>query len=204
MDDVTESDLSDLRLLKGARSRQTIARHAAEVATVEGLNGVSIGRLAADLGISKSGVATLFGTKENLQVAAVDAARAVFREYVVTPNLDKPEGIERLRAVLESWIEFLAGATFPGGCFRAANIGDFDSRPGPVHDALQRDYGDWQAFLARQLRVAKQAGDVRADIDPELEAFHIDAVGTAANFAMRAGDTDAPHKIRRIIDRILA
>jgi AcrR family transcriptional regulator len=187
----------DLRLERGTRARQTIARHAVDVASMEGLNGLSIGRLATDLGLSKSGVQTLFGTKEKLQVAAVDAAREAFIDAVVRPAQSEPHGVARLRALIENWIVYAETPLFPGGCFRAANLADFDSRPGEVRDALFRDQQDWLALLNTELAHGGVA-------DPDLVAFQIDAVLCAANTALRLGDTQAVNKVRRVVNGFLS
>ncbi len=194
---------SDGRLLRGARSRHSIARHAVDVASVEGLTALSIGRLATDLGISKSGVQALFGSKENLQLAAVEVARETFLAEVVGPAAAAPRGLARLRALVESWISYAESPLYPGGCFRAANLPEFDSRPGAVRDALARDTRDWQAALAAELRRAAAAGET-ADLDAELVAFQIDAVLCAANTALRLGDEHVVDKVRRVLDGLLA
>ena len=193
----------DQRLLRGARARRTVARQAVHLASVEGLTGLSLGRLAADLGISKSGIQTLFGTKERLQLAAVESAREMFVDAVVRPALAAPRGVDRLRALVEHWIVYAETPLFRGGCFRAANLAEFDSRPGPVRDALFRDQRDWRALLAGELRAAVDAGEI-AELDPELTAFQIDAVLCATNTALRLGDPDAVDTLHRVIDGLLA
>lgn len=194
---------SDQRLLRGARARQAIARHAVDVASLEGLNGLSIGRLATDLGLSKSGIQTLFGTKENLQLAAVESAQEQFTDAVVRPAQAAPHGAARLRTLTERWISYAKTPLFAGGCFWAANLPDFDSRPGQVRDALFRHHQNWLALIAGELRHAVDASEI-ADLDVDLTAFQIDAVLTAANTALRLGDNDAVNKIRRVIDGFLA
>lgn len=194
---------ADRRLLRGDRARQTIVRHAVDVASAEGLTGLSIGRLATDLRISKSGVATLFGTKQRLQLAVAAAAREAFLDAVVRPVAAAPRGRDRLRALIERWIAYATAPLFTGGCFWAANLPDFDSRPGPVRDALIRHHRDWLDLIAGELRHAAERGQI-PDLDADLAAFQIDAVLSAANTALRLGDDDAPEKIRRVLESMLA
>ena len=189
---------ADLRVVRGDRTRRTITRHAADVASLEGLSGLSIGRLATDLDMSKSSVATLFGTKEKLQLATVEAARHAFLDEVVRPVPDTPHGAERVRALTERWIAYATAPLFPGGCFWAANLPDFDSRPGPVRDALARQRRDWQALLTDELRHAVEAGQI-APVDADLAAFQIDAVLLATNTALRLGETEAADKARQVV-----
>jgi AcrR family transcriptional regulator len=169
------------------------------VASLEGLNGLSIGRLAADLGVSKSNVQTLFTTKENLQLAAAELARETFLDAVVVPAMTAAPGIARLRALTENWIEYVSKPLFPGGCFWAANLPDFDSRPGPVRDTLARHQQDWRGLLATELRSAAIPA-----LDPDLTAFQIDAVLIATNTALRLGDETAVPNARRVIDGFLS
>lgn len=198
----SEQEISDQRRLKGARARATIARHAADVASVEGLTGLSLGRLAGDLGVSKSGVATLFGTKENLQLAAVQSAREVFIEHVVRPALSADRGMPRLRAIIDHWFDYVGEPLLPGGCFRGASVPEFDSRPGPVRDALAADRDDWFAVLEKEIGRAQEQGYL-AGLDPHAVAFQLDAVVAAANTAARMGDDTALPTARAIIDGLL-
>ncbi|MFE3518277.1 TetR/AcrR family transcriptional regulator [Streptomyces sp. NPDC059166] len=197
-----EQGTSDRRLLRGARSRRAILRHAVDVASLEGLDGLSLGRLAGDLKISKSGVQTLFGTKENLQVATAECARGVFADAVVRPALSAPEGAARLRALVESWLAYATTPLFPGGCFWAANQAAFDGRPGRVHDALFDGQRSWRGLLADELRHAVEAAEI-AELDVDLAAFQLDAVLLAANTALRCGDEDAAAKARRVAEGLL-
>ncbi|MFD1811173.1 TetR/AcrR family transcriptional regulator [Rhodococcus gannanensis] len=194
---------TDQRLIKGARARATIARHAADVASTEGLTGLSLGRLAADLGLSKSGVATLFGSKENLQLAAVQSAREVFVERVVRPALAAGPGVDRVRALVDEWLEYVREPVFPGGCFRSATIAEFDSRPGAIRDALIADRADWLGLLSREIARAQADSDSSAR-DPDGVAFEIDAVLVATNTALQLGDSDAIERSRGVVEWILA
>jgi AcrR family transcriptional regulator len=193
----------DRRLLRGAQSRRTIARHAVDVASLDGLDGLSFGRLAADLGVSKGGIQTLFGTKENLQVAVAEAAREAFEEAVTRPARTQPPGAARLRVLVDRWIAYAEEPLFPGGCFWAANLPVFDSQPGPVRDTLARQQRAWRGLIAAELRHAAGPGEIAASDAGQL-AFQIDAVLTATNTALRLGDDSAVDTARRIINPLLA
>lgn len=166
------------------------------MASLDGLDGLSFGVLAADLGMSKSGVQTLFGTKETLQIATVECAGGVFDEAVVRPAGTAPHGAARLRALVEAWIGYASDPLFPGGCFWAANEAAFDSRPGPVHDVLFAGRRSWRTLLADELR---HAGATDAD----LKAFQLDAVLIAANTALRRGEGEAVEQVRRVTEHLL-
>lgn len=135
-------------------TRAQIVERAMTVASTDGLEGLTIGRLADDLRMSKSGVIGHFQTKEGLQVAALREAGEVFRREVVEPAREHPPGIERLRAIGERWISYLERQVFPGGCFFAAATLEYDDRPGPVRDILEEGQGAWQGYIARQAEIA--------------------------------------------------
>ncbi|MFD6400322.1 TetR/AcrR family transcriptional regulator [Nocardia sp. NPDC060249] len=194
---------SDQRLAKGARARATIARRAAELASVEGLDGLSIGRLATDLGISKSGIATLFGTKEALQLAAVQAGRDIFIERVIAPGLRAPRGGIRVRAMIEGWFAHIENPPFPGGCFRVATLTEFSSKPGPVRDAVVADHDSWLSFLADEVRKAQAMGELTGT-DADLLVFELDAIVSAANIARQTGDSARVEAARTIAARLLS
>ncbi|MBF6219567.1 TetR/AcrR family transcriptional regulator [Nocardia abscessus] len=197
------AEITDKRLLRGARTRATVLRQAVDIASLDGLEGLSFGRLAADTGLSKAGIQTLFRTKEALQLAAVDHARDRFVAAVVEPARSEPHGVARLRALIEHWIAYAETPLFAGGCFRVATMAEYDSKPGPVHDALFRDQRDWVRLLARELRAAATAGEI-AELDADLAAFQIDAVLCATNTALRVGDPKAADRARRIVEGFLA
>jgi AcrR family transcriptional regulator len=198
-----QPEITDKRLLRGAQTRKTVLRRAVDIASLEGLGGVSFGRLAVDTGLSKAGIQTLFKTKETLQLAAVEFAREMFIGAVIRPARAAPAGVARLCALLDHWAVYAETPLFAGGCFRVANLAEFDSRPGPVHDALFHDQREWREVIATELRQAVDRGDV-AELDVELTVFQIDALLCAANTALQSGDTEAVSKARRIIDGLLA
>lgn len=177
-------------------------RQAVDVASLDGLDGLSFGRLAADTGLSKAGVQALFRTKEALQLAAIEHAREMFAEAVVVPAGSAPRGLARLRALFDRWVVYAETPLFAGGCFRAANLAGYDSRPGPVRDALFRDQRDWLRTLTGELTQAVAAREL-APLDPDLTAFQIDAVLCATNTALRTGDRDATPNLRRILTALL-
>ena len=184
----------DRRLLRGAQSRQAVVRHGVDLASLDGLDGLSFGRLAGDLGISKSGIQTLFSTKEQLQLAVAEAARTAFVDAVIAPTEGHPDGPVRLRALVGRWLAYAEEPLFPGGCFWAANLPVFDSRPGPVRDALVRHQRAWRQLLATQF------GHAGAD----LAAFQLDAVLMAANTALRLDDHSAAPRVHDVLDTLLA
>ncbi|WP_024936254.1 TetR/AcrR family transcriptional regulator [Actinomadura welshii] len=181
---------TDGRLLKGAQTRRVILCRAADIASAEGLEGLSIGRLATELGISKSGVFTHFGSKEELQLATVGKAVEVFREHVVEPALSAPAGLGRVRALLDAWQRYQREPVFPGGCFFHSTMAEFDARPGRVRDAIAASQRDWGAFLERCLREARDLGEIDASTDVPQLAFELEAVcRTGAAHALLYDDT---------------
>jgi AcrR family transcriptional regulator len=192
----------DKRLVRGSQSRRRVLDRAVDVASVSGLDGLTFGKLAGDLGVSKAGIQTLFTSKEALQLATIERAGALFAETVVDPCRTAPAGIARLRALLERWVMYAETPLFEGGCFWSANVAAFDSRPGPIHDALFAHHQGWIGALTEQLRCAVAQGELTAR-DSEATAFELDAVLMATNIALRAGDAGAVNRARRITGRLL-
>lgn len=197
-----DAEHADGRRRRGAQSRNAITRRAVDIASEEGLYGLSFGRLADDLSISKAGIQTLFRTKEQLQLATVDQARLVFVDFVIRPAYQVPEGLTRLRALIDNWMDYAARPLFPGGCFWAANLPEFDSRPGPIRDALAKQRQEWIEVLAREVDTAINNGEI-VELDADLAAFQIYAVLNAANIALRLGDTESVSKVHRVVDNML-
>jgi AcrR family transcriptional regulator len=196
------SDITDKRLLRGAKTRHEVLRQAVDLASLEGLDGLSFGRLAAGTGMSKAGVQALFKSKEVLQLAAIDYAREMFLDAVIRPARSAPPGIARLRALLEYWIVYAETPLFAGGCFRVANLAEYDSKPGPVRDALFRDQRSWQGVLRDELTHAIESSEI-VPLDVELTVFQIDAVLCSANTALRMCDPDVVDQVRRVIHGFL-
>jgi AcrR family transcriptional regulator len=165
----------------GERSRSAILREAAKLATVEGLDGLSIGRLASAVGMSKSGLFAHFGSKEELQLATIAAASDVFTHEVVEPAASAPNGLERLRQLCENFLRHVAGDAFPGGCFFASVAAELDTRPGPVRDVAIQLVNGWTTMLESAARDARAEGAIAADEDPAQLAFEVDAYLLLAN-----------------------
>jgi AcrR family transcriptional regulator len=166
---------------KGQRTREAILDEAARLATVVGLEGLSIGELARATGMSKSGLYAHFGSKLDLQLATIERARQTFVVEVLRPALQAPKGIERLLAACEAFISHVERRVFPGGCFFSAAAVDVGSRPGPVHDAILAQRLDWLAILERLAAEATELGELEPDADPAQLAFELQALLVAAN-----------------------
>jgi AcrR family transcriptional regulator len=180
--EVTQGDRIDGRRERGRRTRASILATAVDIASVEGLEGLTIGRLAAELGMSKSGLFAHFGSKEELQLATIEAARETFIDAVVAPARAAERGLPRLRALLDAKLAYLRGEIFRGGCFFDAARMEYDGRPpGPVRDAIIQQADDWLEHLTARIRAARDAGHIDADIEPEQLAFELDALHAAAN-----------------------
>lgn len=190
----------DGRRIRGDRTRREITERAAEVASVAGLSGVSLHQLARDLGISKSGVAAAFGSKQDLEVATVATAAEIFVEHVVEPAMSKRAGRPRLRALIDAWFAYIEARVFPGGCFMAAVLPEYDTQPGPVRDALNDGRTAWTELLAEQVAVMQEQGQLGTELSPQAVAFEIDAILAAANLDRNLSDgTSALTQARRVL-----
>jgi AcrR family transcriptional regulator len=195
-----------LRRPRGVRTRRAILRHAVNLASLEGLEGLTIGKLASILRISKSGLFAHFGSKEDLQCAVVDEARDIFIDKVVRPAVQF-RGLERLRALCENWICYGKEKVFPGGCFFSAASLEFDDRPGRVRDRIVELMKKWLGNLEQAARDAQSAGEIRREVDVHQLAFEIQALAMGANWSSRLfRDPDAFRAagtaIRQRIDQV--
>jgi AcrR family transcriptional regulator len=164
------------------RSRAAILERSVQIASREGLEGLTLGELAADLGLPKSSVFALFGSKEELQLATLNAARGILIEHVVTPAAQEPPGAQRLRALGDAWWDYLGSDVFAGGCFLCAASAEMDGRPGPLRDAVAAVMREWIAVLSMNVEAAVAKGEFRGDIDAGATAFRLNALGMAANW----------------------
>ena len=188
----------------GQRTRQAILREAVSLATVNGLEGLSIGDLAKALGMSKSGLYAHFGSKQELQLATVDAAGAVFQAEVIAPALAAAPGVPQLVAVCDAFFEHLRGRTFPGGCFFAGAALEMGTRPGPVKERVAGFQAGFAEVIRGWARTAQQLGQLPGDDDPDQLAFELNGIILAAdvNFVLY-GDADALEVARRVVRRRL-
>jgi AcrR family transcriptional regulator len=173
---------ADGRRRRGNATRESILQAAADLASVEGLEGLTIGRLATALSMSKSGLFAHFGSKEELQLATIDAARRRFVDHVIRPSRHLPRGRARLEALLEDWLKYFRAEVFTGGCFFCNIQAEFDSRPdNAVREIVAENMRQFDAFVEREIRKAQEAGDLDPSIDPAQLAFEFDALCSAAN-----------------------
>jgi AcrR family transcriptional regulator len=172
------------RRARGLKTRHAILRKAVNIASLEGLEGLTIGKLASTLCISKSGLFAHFGSKEDLQCAVVDEARDIFVEKVIRPAAQL-RGLPLLRALCENWLSYGEQKTFPGGCFFSAASLEFDDRPGPVRERIVGLMKKWLGNLEHAARDAQSAGEIRQEVDVRQLAFEIQALAMGGNWSSR-------------------
>lgn len=176
------SDASESHASKGQSSRTTILLTAAKLATIKGLMSLSIGDLATEVGMSKSGLYAHFKSKEELELATIETAAEIFDREVLQPAMIAPKGIARLRALVESFLGHLERRVFPGGCFFAAVAMELDTRPGLARDRVVEVQQNWQSLLGQCYLDAKANGEIDATADVAQIVFETQAMLLAANF----------------------
>ena len=187
----------------GERTRRLILDAAVRLATVEGLDGLSIGTLAGATGLSKSGVYAHFDSKEALQLATVDNARSLFIDVVVAPAL-RQGGLDRLCALCESFLTYVENRTLPGGCFFAAAAAELGGRPGPLRERVAANQKDWISVLTEAANEAVSLGELRGDTDVATLVFELNALVIAANTAYILHDDPAVlTQARTAIERVI-
>jgi AcrR family transcriptional regulator len=170
---------------QATETRHEILRVAVDIASAEGLEGLSIGRLASELQMSKTGIFAHFGSKEQLQLAAVETAKQIFLEQVARPALRSPRGLPRLKAMLESWLGYVETPVFRGGCFFAAASAEFDSRPGTVREQIAELTNAWMVALREEIEFAQSKVEILGSIKPAQLAFELHAYVQEANWAFK-------------------
>ena len=189
---------------KGAETRDRIVEQAVRLASRDGLAGLTLGSLSAELGLSKSGLFAHFGSKDELQLQVLKAAVERFEEAVVQPALAAPRGEPRLRALFERWLAWMDDPAKPGGCLFIAAAVELDDRPGPQRDFLAESHGRRLALLARAARIAIEAGHFRDDLDADQLAFEIDAITLGYHQSRRLlRDSKAAERARNAFDRLI-
>jgi AcrR family transcriptional regulator len=190
---------------KGQASRAAILLAAAKLATTKGLIGLSIGDLAAEVGMSKSGLYAHFKSKEELELATIETAAAIFDSEVLQPVTRAPAGTERLKALANSFLSHLERRVFPGGCFFAAVAAELDTHPGPARDRVLAVLNSWLSLLRQCILDAQALGEIdpRAEVDQVV--FEIQAMLLAANFLfVMTNDPLRLTQARKGVENVLA
>jgi AcrR family transcriptional regulator len=189
----------------GERSRAAILEEAAKLSTVEGLGGLSLARLADAVGMSKSGLFAHFGSKEELQLATIESATAIFEAHVVEPGMRAPGGLPRLHAFVDAYLRYVEQDVFPGGCFFAAALTEMNMQPGPVRDRLVAVFDSWLGTLAETVREGQAKGELDPNEDPDQLAFELEAAFFLANNQFVVKHSSEPlERARRTIEQRLA
>lgn len=192
----------DGRTARGLKSRKSVMEQAVNMASIEGLGGLSMGGLASRAALSKSGVAVLFGSKEQLQIATVEAAREVFIAAVVAPSLNAAPGLQRLRVLLDAWLSYSRDRVFVGGCFFAAASTELDSKSGPVREAVVKVVLEWRSLLASEIQAAADSGEL-LEVDVNQLVFETTAFLEAANArSLLSGSAESYAAAKRALVRI--
>jgi AcrR family transcriptional regulator len=193
------------RRADGEQTRAAILDAATKLATLQGLDGLSIGNLADHIGMSKSGLYAHFGSKEELQLAAIETAEQIFTETVILPAREAETPYLRLAALCDNFFRYLEEPVFPGGCFFASAAAELDTHPGPVKQRLAQSLGGWLKLLERRVREAQESGEISPDEDPELLAFELEAFMKMGNSEslLHGNDTGLRLARRAVEDRLI-
>jgi AcrR family transcriptional regulator len=189
---------------QATKTRREILQIAVDIASAEGLEDLSIGRLATEMRMSKTGIIAHFGSKEQLQLATIEMAKQIFLEQVVKPSLQSPRGIRRLKAMLENWLAYVEELVFRGGCFFAAVSIEFDSRPGAVRDEIAELTKAWLVGLQEEVVFAQSKKEMVTSVRPTQLAFELHAYVQEANWAFKLFNDKSAFLLARraIADRI--
>ncbi|NJQ13805.1 TetR/AcrR family transcriptional regulator [Streptomyces bohaiensis] len=183
----------DGRVERGNQTRRLVLERTVRIGSSEGLEALSLGRLAAELKLSKSGVFALFGSKEELQLATVRAASRIYQDNVIDAALARPPGLARLWGLSEVWLRYSAERVFPGGCFFQRVRVEYSSRPGPVQDAVRAADTAWRTFVQQTVLEAQEAGEIASHRSAEQLAFELTALWESSNTQSVLTGSDAPY-----------
>jgi AcrR family transcriptional regulator len=187
-----------------AETRAAVAEAAVDRASVEGLEGLTLGALAGDLEMRKSSLFSLFGSKEELQRATLDAAVESFTRSVWEPVAGERPGRDRLLALCDAWLDYHRRESLPGGCFLTTATVEYDARPGPLRDAVAAVMRRWLGVLEREASIAIEAGELPAEVEPADVAFELNALAAAASYGHKLeGDPAVFARARRSMRRVL-
>ncbi|MBC7279528.1 TetR family transcriptional regulator [Nocardioides sp.] len=185
-------------------TRRSVVKAAADLASIEGLDSVTIGRLAEIVQMSKSGVIGQFRTKEALQLETVELVFADFRTRVWDTVKRFPQGLPRLLAACDAWTEYAADPGYPGGCLMTQVTYDYDGRDGAVHERLLEGRNQWRATLRADLATAVEAGDLPEDTDVESVVFGLESLASFITPArLLHGDMRAAERAHQGMRRII-
>jgi len=196
--------LGPRRQPRGLRTREAILARAVDIASVQGLEGLTVGSLAEQLHMSKSGLFAHFGSKEELQLATVEKARMMFIEEVTRPALTARKGMPRLWRIIDLWLALVERNVFKGGCFFSAASFEFDSRRGVVRDRIAAIMHEWIGAIARAIYEAQKAGHIDPKVDPTRTAFEIHAIAMGGHWAHQLLDDKQAYSRARttILDKL--
>ena len=188
---------------KGDLTRQTILEHATLLASRVGIEGLTIGSLAEELDLSKSGLFAHFRSKEALQLQVVQFTIHRFIDVAVKPALRAARGEPRVRALFQHWLAWPGNAGLAGCPFVGLST-ELDDRPGPMRDLVVRAQKDWLDMIANCFRTGITEGHFRSDADPEQFAFDLYGIMLAHHHAARLlHDPKADQRARTAFESLL-
>jgi AcrR family transcriptional regulator len=204
---MSETDASEQprRRSDGEQTHAAILDTAVRLASIEGVSPITLGRLAEATGVSKSGVYAHFKSKERLQTEIIEAAAEIYEREVIAPAYEVPEGLPRLKQLYESYFSYIERAVFPGGCFFAGLISEFDAQSGPIHEIVVAGRQEWDELVVNFVHDAQQLGHISSAVEPEMLAFELDAITDHTNFLyVLYRDSTAIEQGRTLIDQIFS
>lgn len=202
---IISSEGDEPRRSKGQSSRTIILLTAAKLATTKGLTGLSLGDLATEIGMSKSGLYAHFKSKEELELATIEMAAVIFDSEVLQPAMKAQPGTERLKTLASSFLSHLERRVFPGGCFFASVAAELDTRPGPARDRVVEVLGDWLALLRQCILEAQDLGEIDPKAEVAQAVFEIESMLLAGNFLfVMMNDPIYLTQARRGVENVLA